>query len=255
MKANKLTEQVFRTSRNLRYGSMEASELQEHIFRTYLNLRYGMAIIAFAFPLILFGVGRIYGISLQSSMSHYYFALPPDDLSEKDFSMRVWFVGILFAIGVFLYLYKGFSRQENIALNLAGIFALGVALFPLDVEATGITVHGFCAVFLFLCVAFVSVVCARETLYLLKNPKLEASFRRKYYLFGGLMIASPLIALGVTMLSHNLYSYTFYVETAGTWAFALYWWTKSKELSLSGAEKFAVAGKINPNEAVNPNGG
>ncbi len=44
--------------------------------------------------------------------------------------MRSWFVGILFVLGIFLYLYKGFSTLENCLLNIAGLSALGVALFP-----------------------------------------------------------------------------------------------------------------------------
>jgi len=45
-------------------------------------------------------------------------------------AMREVFVGILFAVGAYLYLYKGFSAVENIALNLAGTFAICIPLFP-----------------------------------------------------------------------------------------------------------------------------
>lgn len=102
---------------------MHANELQRHFFSTYINLRYGMAAIAFALPIVLFTTGYLHGIPLQDSMSHYYFALSPEDATQKAYPVRTWFVGILFALAAFLYLYKGFSKKENIALNLAGLFA------------------------------------------------------------------------------------------------------------------------------------
>lgn len=38
--------------------------------------------------------------------------------------MRNWFVGILFVVGVCLYLIKGFSKWEDILLTIAGILAV-----------------------------------------------------------------------------------------------------------------------------------
>jgi hypothetical protein len=46
--------------------------------------------------------------------------------------MRDWFVGALFAIAACLYLYKGFTPKENRLLNLAAVFAVGVAIFPMN---------------------------------------------------------------------------------------------------------------------------
>jgi hypothetical protein len=225
---------------------MNRDELQEHVFSTYVTLRFGVAAVALAFPVLLYVVGRfVHGIDLENSMSNYYFSLAPDDLSKRGFPMRAWFAGLLFAIGVFLYLYKGFSDKENIALNFAGLFALGVALFPMNWECSShcskVNPHATFAVLLFLCIAFVSLTCAKDTLHLLNNPPLEASFLRKYRLLGALMIASPLVAMVITFLLQDLKKYVFFVEAAGVWAFALYWWVKSQELSLSGAEKKALA--------------
>src|SRR5215212_7799422 len=44
--------------------------------------------------------------------------------------MRTIFVGFLCITGSFLYLYKGFTKLENLLLNVAGISAVLVALFP-----------------------------------------------------------------------------------------------------------------------------
>jgi hypothetical protein len=46
--------------------------------------------------------------------------------------MRDWFVGILWAIGVFLVLYRGYGRRENTALNIAGMLLIMVAMVPMD---------------------------------------------------------------------------------------------------------------------------
>lgn len=228
---------------------MKRNELQNHVFATYLTLRYGMAALAVAFPVILYVFGRvIYGIELENSMSHYYFALAPDDPSKRAFPMRVWFVGLLFAIGVFLYLYKGFSVKENLALNFAGLFAVGVAVFPMNWgcgnACSPVNMHGTCAVSLFLCIAFVSLWCAKDTLHLLENEELAASYRKQYRWLGVLMIASPLIALLITFLMQDFKKYTFFIEAAGVWAFAFYWWKKSEELSRSSAEKRALAAEF-----------
>ena len=69
------------------------SRLLEHIFGTYNWLRFGMAIIAFAFPILLWAWGRLHGLHLQGSMSAYYWAS-----IQGDPPVRVWFVGIIFAI-------------------------------------------------------------------------------------------------------------------------------------------------------------
>lgn len=69
------------------------SRLLEHIFGTYNWLRFGMVIIAFAFPILLWAWGRLHGLHLQGSMSAYYWAS-----IQGDPPVRVWFVGIIFAI-------------------------------------------------------------------------------------------------------------------------------------------------------------
>ena len=105
---------------------MKPDDLQIHIFATYANLRIGVVAIAILFPFLLWGGWAIHGISLPDSMSAYY------HVTENGKSMRNWFVGILFALGIILYLYKGYSIKENLALNFAGVFALGVAISPMD---------------------------------------------------------------------------------------------------------------------------
>ena len=58
------------------------------------------------------------------------------------------------------------------------------------------------------------------------------------------MIVSPIVALMFAELIGDMRKYVFVFETLGIWAFAYYWWTKSRELGRSGAELLAVQGKI-----------
>jgi hypothetical protein len=82
----------------------EALDLQKRIAGAYFSLRLGMGVPAAIFPPTLW-LGGWFGDQepLRWSMSSYYYSPV----------MRDKFAGILCAIGVFLYLYKGFSRQEN----------------------------------------------------------------------------------------------------------------------------------------------
>ena len=106
---------------------MNENPLEKHILATYLSLRYGLAAIAFSFPVLLWIGGHLYAhVGLQNSMSAYYYAC------TEGRSIRTWFCGTLFAVAACLYLYKGYRRAENIALNLAGLLALGIAEFPMD---------------------------------------------------------------------------------------------------------------------------
>jgi hypothetical protein len=221
---------------------MKSEELQNHITATYLTLRIGVAAIALAFPILLWGGGLLQEIPFQGSMSAYYHA------AVDGGSMRDWFVGVLFAVGVFLYLYKGFSFRENYALNFAGAFAIGIAIFPMEWDCgeacRKITLHGICAVAFFLCIAYVCIRCASETLRLLKDPALEKRYATIYMWLGIGMIASPLIALLLTLVFRRFSSYTFFAEAAGVWVFATYWLVKSRELSHTKAERLAIEKKI-----------
>jgi hypothetical protein len=222
---------------------MMQKPLEEHVLATYFTLRVGIAVIAALFPLLLWLGGRLYaGLPLQESMSAYYHA------ANDGKSMRDWFVGILFAVGVFLYLYKGFSNKENYALNLAGIMAVGVAIFPKEwncgENCSTYSLHGVCAVLFFLCIAFVCVRCSPDTLRLIEDEKIRAYFRRLYKTLAAVMLASPLIAFLLNALLRQYSALIFYVEMTGIFAFAAYWLTKSKELSLTQAEKKALRGEL-----------
>jgi hypothetical protein len=87
---------------------------------SYLALRKAIGILGIALPFVVsLGALIVFGTGLQSSISSYYYT-----------GMRDVFVGTLFAIGFFLLSYKGYERADDIAGDLACVFAVGVALFP-----------------------------------------------------------------------------------------------------------------------------
>jgi len=113
--------------------AMSSDELQKSILSTYFTLRMGIVVLSMMLPLILYFGGIWWGgiHNLATSISAYY--------GENGGTMRNWFVGILWTVGSFLYLYKGFSDFENVLLNFAGGFAVGIAMVPCNCwkEAVG----------------------------------------------------------------------------------------------------------------------
>ena len=106
----------------MRIDSSPQGATTDHIVATYFYLRVGMAVLALVFPLLLWLYGDFFlSIPIQGSMSAYYHT-----------EMRDAFVGILCAIGAFLFLYKGFTKLEDWLLNAAGLFAVLVAFFPMN---------------------------------------------------------------------------------------------------------------------------
>lgn len=200
-----------------------------------------MAALAILFPPILWFGGEKLGIPLRGSMSEYYHA----ELCCG--SMRDVFVGILFAIGSFLYLYKGYSTKENIALNVAGTFAIGIAIFPMEInckpDCSYITSHGVCVVGFFSGIAYALWCCAKDTLCELPDEAERRFFDKAYNILKWLLPLSVVAAYAVTYWGRALESYVFFVELFAVWTFAAYWALKSIELNKSNADALASRGE------------
>ena len=220
------------------------ADIRRHIFGTYINMRLWLGIVAFAYPIVLYGWGASKGVPLAQSISHYYW-----NLTELNSPVRNLMVGGLFAVGFSLFLYQGFTKRENYALNLAGIFAIGVALFPTEISCepncAKLTLHGFFAVSLFVCLVYVTWFRSRDTLRYLPVVAVN-KYKLMYFIAGLIMLASPLIAFVLQALLQQSGKHIFFIEAAGVWAFAGYWFIKTTEMRQSGAEekaKFAGQGE------------
>jgi hypothetical protein len=233
---------------------MKAHEVEDHVFSTYLSLRFGMAVIALAFPFLMVAIGKLNGVPLQDSLSAYYWQ---DGASVAP--VRNWFVGGLFALAAFLYLYKGFTDAENWALNLAAIFAIGVATMPMawpPVKGDGwFSTHGVSAISLFACLWYVVLFRAKDTLRFLPaslSVEERAStirwYGNWYSALGAIMVVSPLGAVLISTVLGKPSALVLFVEATGVMSFGTFWAMKSREMRLSKLTRRALRGEI----AVDP---
>jgi hypothetical protein len=248
----------------------EPWELWRHFSDTYVSIRVGLALLAFAFPVLLFVWGRgAHGLPLQPSMSAYFWA--SDATHCASFPLRTAFVGVLIAIAAGLYLYKGLTKLENLLLNAAAIFAVVVAAVPERIDATDphprvaalfkncpavetwslneqpdLPYHYLAAVALFVCLFFVAWACACKSLeYLPENAAIHAPlFRRTYR---AIALAMPVWGViggtWVYLARDGESNAVFFLEMGSIWIFGAYWAVKTYELSLSRLDR-------NPVEAV-----
>jgi hypothetical protein len=86
-----------------------------------LELRRNLGILGITLPLVLV-VGNKFHI--ENSLSAFYYT-----------NMSVYFTGVLFAFGMFLFSYKGYTKEkekfsDNLITNIAGVLAIITALIP-----------------------------------------------------------------------------------------------------------------------------
>jgi hypothetical protein len=233
----------------------DASALLAHQLGTYHSLRVVLAVIGFALPIVVAAAGwwqcQVPPQLVDGSLSAYYHRVARFEfLTARDL-----FVGGLLAAAACLYAYKGFSTKENVALNLAAVFAIGVALLPTGHgaaakdpdKATQACVvlmgadyqdarlrpllHLASAVLFFFCLAYVSIWLGRDTLRTLNDQAKRDRYNRGYVAAGAVMAASPIIAMLVSTLATSPHPiFIFCVETFGVWAFSSYWLLKTREM-------------------------
>lgn len=221
---------------------IQANNYRRHILDTYFSTRVGIGIISILFPLILWLIGSQFGIELQSSISAYYHT-----------PMRNVFVGILFAVGTSLYLYKGYSTVEDFVLDGAGLLAVGIALLPTScpaqVECDTFTApfwHGVSAILFFILIAYICIFRSSDTLDQ-NQSQIDQSrknfYRAIYWKLGVAMVALPSVSALWLSLVGETGSLIFWVELAGVWVFSAYWIVKTIEINESQIEKIENFGQ------------
>ena len=92
---------------------------------SYMLLRQIVGLLGIALPVLLIVGAFYYGDCdiVQKSISDYYHT-----------KMRNILVGVLSAVAMFMFTYKGYDVRDSIAGNLACVFAVGVAFFPTGVD-------------------------------------------------------------------------------------------------------------------------
>jgi len=188
---------------------------------SYLTLRKTIGWISILLPFVLM-LGKFLiskGIFIYNSISHYYYS-----------EMRDIFVGAICAIALFLFFYKGYNKWDNWAGNLAGIFAIGIALFPTAEKGAYnwvADVHLICASSFFLILAVFSLV-----LFTLKDPDhtKQKRIRNKIYIVCGSVMIVCLISIVIFVKFYEdeypESSFVFWAESFALIAFGVSWLTK-----------------------------
>lgn len=203
------------------------------VAKTYRRIRGLVALALVLLPLLTALAGSLYGHPLQYSLSDYYFVVEDGGLPRSVFVMFLAFLG-----GV-LVAYRGLDETDNRIHNVAGLFAFGVALFPMECVFSHPTcepglypkLHLPAAALLYLS-ATVSVGYGggprlKAALGRLPNPKNWIERLRRIQL-----ISASLMAVGVlTFFLHDLlkdyfpnFGWIFWIEYLGFFGFGIYWY-------------------------------
>lgn len=206
---------------------------------SYLTLRKAVGILAILFPVVIvIGSILIGGCDeIQSNLSTYYHT-----------RMRNLYVGILCAIALFLFAYKGYDRIDSIAGNLACIFALLIAFFPTSVtepmtpcilspyeNKISSSIHFFSAGGFFLILAYFSIFLftrkeSKPTKMKLKRNKLYRLCG--YIILGCIFLMAVLFALEKFNYGQGFQKFDpiLWLETLALWAFGVSWLIKGNTI-------------------------
>ncbi|GAB4530975.1 MAG: DUF998 domain-containing protein [Anaerolineales bacterium] len=205
-------------------------EKERQMVYSYMTLRKAIGILGIAMPFIVaLGAMLIFHTGLQSSISGYYHT-----------GMRDVFVGILFSLGVFLLSYRGYGREDDLAGNLACIFAIGIALFPTTPEDRALDVIGyvhlgFAAAF-FLTLTYFSLVLFTKTNPVKPPTRRKLQRNRVYRVCGYIMLACIALLMVYHMLPADTvtalkrFSPVFWLEALAILAFGFSWFTKGEAI-------------------------
>jgi hypothetical protein len=197
---------------------------------SYLTLRRVVGILGVLLPVLVVVGDNLWGsqLGIRPSISDYYQSIARDV-----------FVGVLFVIGWFLYSYRGYDRQDDLAGNFACGFAMGVALFPAasSVPLVG-TLHFVSAALLFSILAYFSWFLFTKTA-VGRKPTSEKLLRNRVYRSCAVGIVTSLLLIVVFKLFFTKTVVAsgqpvFWLETAALWCFGLSWFVKGNTLWTDG---------------------
>jgi hypothetical protein len=200
---------------------------------SYLTLRKVIGILGIVLPFVVsLGALILFKTGLQSSVSSYYYT-----------GMRDVFVGTLFATGFFLLSYKGYELSDDIAGDLACIFAVGAAIFPTAPDSTaaiGARIIGYIHL-AFAALFFSTLTYFSLFLFTKTNPN-KPPTRRKlqrnkvYKVCGYTMVTCILLMAIYSFLPGEVASFlkqykpVYWLEALAILAFGISWFTKGETI-------------------------
>ena len=209
------------------------SAAYDSLVLSYLALRKAVGFLGIALPFVLaFGGMLLDGPGIQTSISSYYYT-----------GMRNVFVGTLCAIAVFMLSYRGYERSDDIAGDMACVFALGVAFFPTTPHATPSDlqrliggIHLASAAAFFLTLSYFSLILFTKTDPTKQPTRRKLQRNKVYEACGYIMLgALGLIVLHAVLPPHiaaslEILDPVFWLESVAVIAFGVSWLTKGEAI-------------------------
>jgi hypothetical protein len=205
---------------------------------SFMTIRRTVGWLGISLPLVLLGSYLIGSCdALQPSISHFYYT-----------NMREIFVGTLCAVSLFLFTYKGHSKLDSQTANLAGLFSLGVALFPTNFlpgfpcqenVASFINVgfhtaiHFSCAALFFLTLAYMSIVLFTKSNLPERDRTPQKRKRNAVYKVCGWIMVGCIACIGIYsffLQGKTETQIVFWFETIALISFGISWLTKGEAL-------------------------
>ncbi len=233
---------------------MKEKNKNDNLVISYLTLRFIVGILAFVFPFFLVFGTAIYDkeccFVILSSISSYYHS-----------SADHIFGGVIIAIAIFLYAYRGYEKNDdscnncnsilcrlinlsdNRTGNIACFGAVGLTLFPVSIMDDKFSwiegLHYFFAAVFFLSLIYFSLCLFTKSKDKILEPQ-KIKENKIYKYCGYFMLACiVLIAVGKILeikfesiedlLSNT--NYVFYLEVIALWAFGISWFVKGKGIN------------------------
>ncbi|MGI5238016.1 hypothetical protein [Dactylosporangium sp. CA-139066] len=207
--------------------------------RSYLLMRAVIGFIGLALPfLLVLGDLALENGKIRGSLSEYFYT-----------GMRDVFVGSLFVTGLFLVTYKVFEHNlDNLLSIVAGVGALGVALFSTDRpkgatlaltplqerlgEGPVATVHYVSAAVFIICLGIISLYFGiREGRRTQLRGRLSPQFWRRFHFTCAAGVGVAVVFIAVAELTGWLDAYALIIgETLATISFGASWLMKGLEL-------------------------
>ncbi len=212
---------------------------ENRLIVSFLTLRWLVGWMGLLLPFVLVLLNWIiFQKDIASSVSAYYHVK----------YVGAVFVGVMFAFGVFLIAYKGhpplttdkpYEISDNFVGNFAGVFAIGVALFPTrpvgysELESTIGIIHVICAALFLLALAyFAGVLFTKTTPGATRTPKKKQ--RDMVYRACGVVIFLCVVLIGVNFLidiaALQALKPVFWLEALAVIAFGISWMIKGQVL-------------------------
>lgn len=193
------------------------------------KLRCILGWLGIILPIIVAILSLAFGYSFPESISATYYRDP----------CITPFMIILGAAGLFLVCYDGYDKQDEIICTLAGIFGLGICLFPcadsilekvgtfqIPLEVSG-WIHNICAISFFVLLAYNSIFLFTKGS---DNPTENKCKRNIIFRICGVgMIASFILLIPFNIF--NVQCGVWIVEALALSFFGISWLTKAQRYS------------------------